>query len=252
MLRHNVNNYVKRCNVCLASKTIQYKPYDDLQSLLIFIYCQKDLSMDFIMNLPISTDWKRNNYNSIFFIVNQFIKIVYYEQVKVIINVPSLAEVIIDIVVRHHGLPDLIVTNQGFFFTLKFWSLLYYFLGIKRRLFTTFYPQMDGQTERQNSMMKVYLQVFINFKQNNQVWLFPIAEIAYNNAKNANTGYTSFELNCKYHFHVFYKKNLDLCSKLKNAEKLSFELQNLMAVCQQNLYHTQKFQKQAHNKEVKL
>ena len=82
---------------------------------------------------------------------------VHYELVKITFDAPGLAEVIIDVVVRHHGLPDLIVTDQGFLFTSKFWSLLCYFLGIKRRLFTAFHPQTDGQTERQNSTMEAYL-----------------------------------------------------------------------------------------------
>ena len=73
---------------------------------------------------------------------------VYYKPVKVTIDTLSLAEVIIDMVVRHHGLPDSIVTNWMLLFTLKFWSLLCYFLGIKQRLFTAFYSQTDGQTER--------------------------------------------------------------------------------------------------------
>ena len=121
---------------------------------------------------------------------------VHYKPVKVIINAPGLAEIIINIVVRHHGLSDSIVTNRRSLFTSKFWSLLCYFLGIKRRLFITFHPQKNGQTERQNNTIKVYLQTFINFKQNNWVWLFSIAVFAYNNAKNANTGHISFEFNC--------------------------------------------------------
>ena len=56
-------------------------------------------------------------------------------------------------------------------------------------------------------------------------------EFAYNNAKNASTGHTSFELNCGYHFRVSYKENLDPRLKSKTAEELSSELQNLMAVC---------------------
>ena len=34
-------------------------------------------------------------------------------------------------------------------------------------------------------------------------------------------------------------------------EKLSSKFQNLMAICQQNLYHAQELQKRAHNKGVK-
>ena len=125
--------------------------------------------MDFVTGLSILTDWKRDSYDSILVIVDRLTKMVHYKPVKVTIDTPGLAEVIINIVVRHHGLPDSIITNQEFFFTSKFWSLLCYFLGIKRRLFITFHPQTDDQTERQNSTMEAYLQAFVNFEQNDWV-----------------------------------------------------------------------------------
>ena len=78
-----------------------------------------------------------------------------------------------------------------------------------------------------------------------------MAEFAYNNAKNASIGHILFELNCGYHLCISYKEDLNLHSKSKIAKELSFELQNLMAVCQQNLYHAQELQKRAHNKGVK-
>ena len=56
--------------------------------------------MDFVTGLPISTDWKRDSYDSILVIVDRLIKIVYHELVKIPINAPGLAEVIIDVVVR--------------------------------------------------------------------------------------------------------------------------------------------------------
>ena len=164
---------------------------------------------------------------------------VHYKPVKVTIDAPGLAEVIIDVVVRHHGLPDSIVTNRGLLFTLKFWSLLCYFLGIKRRLSIVFYLQTDGQTERQNSTMEAYLQAFVNFEQNDWARLLPMAKFAYNNAKNASTGFTPFEFNCGYHSRVSYKKNLDPRSKSRTAKELSSKLRELMTVCQQNLHHAQ-------------
>ena len=90
----------------------------------------------------------------------------HYEPAKVTIDAPGLAEVIIDVVVRYHGLPDSIISDRGAIFTFKFWSSLCYFLSIKRRLSTAFHPQTNGQTERQNSTMEAYLQAFVNFKQN--------------------------------------------------------------------------------------
>ena len=78
-----------------------------------------------------------------------------------------------------------------------------------------------------------------------------MAEFAYNNAKNASTGYILFKLNCGYHPWVSYKDDLDPHLKSKIVKKLSSELQNLMAICQQNLYYAQELQKRAHNKGVK-
>ena len=91
---------------------------------------------------------------------------VYYELVKITIDAPGLAEAIIDVVIRHHGLLNSIVTDRGFLFISKFWSFLCYFYGMKRQIFTAFHPQTDGQTKRQNSTMEAYLQVCVNFEQN--------------------------------------------------------------------------------------
>ena len=147
-LRKDVENYVKGCDVCLTSKVVRHKPYRDLQSLLVPTHQWKDLSMDFVTGLPLSADWKGNSYDSILVIVDRLTKMVHYEPVKVTINAPRLAEVIIEVVVQHHGLPDSIISDRGAIFTSKFWSSLCYFLGIKRRLSTAFYFQTDGQTER--------------------------------------------------------------------------------------------------------
>ena len=187
--------------------------------------------MDFVTGLPILTDWKGDSYDSILVIVDRLTKMVHYKLVKVTINAPGLAKVIINVVVRHHGLPDSIVTDRGSLFTSKFWSSLCYFLGIKRRLSTAFHPQTDGQTERQNSTMEAYLRAFVNFEQNDWVRLLPMAEFAYNNAKNASTGHTSFKLNCGYHPCVSYEEDLDPRSKSKTVKKLSSKLRNLMVVC---------------------
>ena len=64
-----------------------------------------------------------------------------------------------------------------------------------------------------------------------------MAEFAYNNVKNASTDFTPFKLNCGYHLWISYKENLDPRSQSKTAEELSSELRNMMAACQQNLYH---------------
>ena len=99
--------------------------------------------------------------------------------------------------------------------------------------------------------MEAYLQVFVNFEQNDWARLLPMAEFVYNNAKNASTGHTPFKLNCGYHPRMSYKENVNSRSQSKLADKLSAELRKLMIVCQKNLYYAQELQKRAHDKTVK-
>ena len=112
----------------------------------------------------------------------------------------------------------------------KLWSLLCYFLSIKRQLFTSFHSQTDGQTDQQNSIIKVYLCVFVNWEQNNWAKLLSMTEFAYNNAKNASIGHTQFELNCRYHPWVSFKDKCNARSKSFSANELAIELKELIDV----------------------
>ncbi len=110
---------------------------------------------------------------------------------------------------------------------------------------------MDGQTKHPNGTIEAYLLAFVNVEKNDLARLLPMAEFGYNNTKNASIGHTPFELNCSYHPQVFYKEDIDPCSKSKSAAKFSLELQELISICHENFYHAQKLQKRAHNLGLK-
>ena len=78
-----------------------------------------------------------------------------------------------------------------------------------------------------------------------------MVKFTYNNAKNANTGHTSFELNCSFHPQVSFEDDVDPCSRSCSIAKLAKELKELMDICQQNLFHAQDLKKRAHDKGVK-
>ena len=109
-----------------------------MYSLPVPAYHWKNLSIDFVTKLLVSTNWKGKSFDLILVIVDQLTKTVYHKPIKLTIDTPGLTKVIINVVVRHHGLFDSIVSDQGSVFTLMFWSLLCYFLGIKPKLYTAF------------------------------------------------------------------------------------------------------------------
>ena len=69
-LRKDVEIYVWGCDVCLASKTVRHKPYEDLQFLVVPTNQWKNHSMDFVTGLPLSADWKDDSYDLILIIIN--------------------------------------------------------------------------------------------------------------------------------------------------------------------------------------
>ena len=78
-----------------------------------------------------------------------------------------------------------------------------------------------------------------------------MAEFAFNQVKNASTGYTLFELNYSYHFWMSYKDDIDPRFWSKIVDKLLAELKKLIIVCCENFYYAQELQKQAHDKGIK-
>lgn len=57
--------------------------------------------------------------------------------------------------------------------------------------------------------MEAYLQTILHFEQNDWGRLLPMAQFAYNNAKNASPRQMHFELNYSYHSQVSYKDNVN-------------------------------------------
>ena len=100
--------------------------------------------------------------------------------------------------------------------------------------------------------MEAYLQAFVNFEQNDWARLLPMAEFAYNNAKNVSTGHKLFELNCGYHPQMSYKKEADSYSKSKSADKLSAELRELMIVWQKTSTTLKNFKSEPTTKVLSL
>lgn len=64
-----------------------------------------------------------------------------------------------------------------------------------------------------------------------------MTDFTYNNAKNASTSHTLFELNYRYHSRVLFKDDIDPYSRSRSANKLVMEVRELMEICYQNLLH---------------
>ena len=150
-------------------------------------------SMDFITGLPESVAYG-GRYDAIFVVVDKLSKMCHYIPCRSDMTVGELAEVITREVIRLHGVPSSIISDRGSLFTFWLWVYLMYSFRIERRLSTTFHPQTDGQTDRQNIVLEQYLRSYVNHQQNDRAPLLALAKFTYNIAGNYSTGKALFEI----------------------------------------------------------
>ena len=110
-----------------------------------------------------------------------------------------MARAFIDRILSEHGLPSAIVLDRGSKFISKFWKHLTTQLGISLRLSTAYHPETDGQTERTNQSMELYLRIYCDYHQTNWARLLGPAAFAYNNTIHSATKTSPFFANFGYH-----------------------------------------------------
>ena len=125
-------------------------------------------------------------------VVDRFTKMAHFIPCETGITAERTAELYIDRVFRHHGIPESIISDRGVQFSSDFWRSLWERLKVTHKMPTAYHPETDGQTERVNSVINQYLRVFCTYAQDDWVKLLAKAEFAYNNSLHTATGVTPF------------------------------------------------------------
>ena len=117
----DVKEYVDACDVCQRVKVKQHHPYDELNALPQPTGPWKEITMDFITDLPLSKR-RGNMYDTILVVVDRYTKGVQYILTTKKITDPQLGELLMEEVFLQYGAPDGAVTDRGSVFTSNFWS----------------------------------------------------------------------------------------------------------------------------------
>ena len=100
---------------------------------------------------------------------------------------------------KHHGLPEVIISDRDPRFTSRFWRELFQKLGTDLRFSTAFHPQTDGQSEVTIRVLENFLRPYVERSPHTWVQQLPLTEFAANNAVSISTGFTPFYLNTGAH-----------------------------------------------------
>jgi hypothetical protein len=163
------------------------------------------ISIDFITDLPLS-----DGYNTIMVVVDRLTKMSHFVPCLKTITSEQTAELLMQHVVRLHGIPDETISDRGPQFVAKYYKRLMELLGVNVKLSSAFHPQTDGQTERVNQVLEQYLRCMISYQQDDWSQLLPQAEFSYNNTLHVSTGISPFYANYGYHLRVDFQTTTDI------------------------------------------
>nr|GEW43303.1 hypothetical protein [Tanacetum cinerariifolium] len=83
-------------------------------------------------------------------------------------------------VVKYWGVPHVIISDRDPRFTGHLWTELFKIMRTDLNFSTSFHPQTDGQTERVNALLELYLQHYMSANQHDWAKLLDVAQFSYN------------------------------------------------------------------------
>ena len=144
--------------------------------------------MDFIEGLPSSSGC-----TVILVVVDRFTKYAHFLPLKHPFTAAQVAQLFLDNVVKLHSTPKSIVSDRDKIFTSIFWKELFKRCDTQLALTTAYHPQSDGQSERVNQCLEMYLRCAVHSSPTKWKQLLPLAEFWYNSSHHTALGCSHFK-----------------------------------------------------------
>lgn len=109
------------------------------------------------------------------------------------------------------------------------------------KLSTSYHPQTDGQTERANKILEVYLRNYVNHYQDNWVKYLPLAEFCCNNHVNSSTGVTPFFATFGHHPRLDFRPESESPAP-RNTPEFVERIKSIIKHCSEQITLAQAFQ----------
>lgn len=186
----DVHAFVKSCIQCQTNKSRNAGEAGLLQPIAPPMTKGSSISIDFVGPLPRTA--RRRDF--IMVMVDRFSKRVWYEPTTQKVNAKQAARILFERVVRHQGLPEVIISDRDPRFKARMWRALWKECGTRLAMTVSFRARANGLTETNNRVMQDMLRSFVSESRKDWDIKLSALEIAYNSSVNETTGMTPFEL----------------------------------------------------------
>jgi len=183
--------FVAGCATCQANKVNTHPTVPGLCPISSTTSCPfQQISCNMIMDLPLSS-----GFDSVLVMVDHGLtKGVIFIPCHKAIDAAGIAALFFKHVFAHFGLYDKVISDRGPQFTSAFAKELAQLLEYNVALSTAYHPQTDGESERVNQELEIYLRIFCQGQPMKWADLLPMAEFSHNSAIHSVTNQTPFLL----------------------------------------------------------
>uniref|UniRef100_A0A8C7ZML9 Gypsy retrotransposon integrase-like protein 1 n=1 Tax=Oryzias sinensis TaxID=183150 RepID=A0A8C7ZML9_9TELE len=188
-MERDVREFVAACEVCARSKSTHSPPAGLLHPLPVPQRPWSHLAMDFVTGLPPS-----QGNTVILTVIDRFSKSAQFIPLPKLPTATEMADIMVQNVFRHHGIPSDIVSDRGPQFVSQVWRAFCSALGATVSLTSGHHPQSNGQAERANQELEAALRCLAAQNPANWSSFLVWIEYAHNNHPSSATGMSPFEV----------------------------------------------------------
>ena len=183
----SVEEFCRSCEVCKKNKTVP-RPRSPMKPIEVVPIPFYMIGADLVG--PLKTTSQGNKY--ILSVIDYYTK---YAEAIALPNqeAVTVAKALEDVFARH-GMPSVLLTDQGKNFESKVVASLCEMFGIEKRRTTAYHPQTDGLCERFNGILKSLLRTRVNREKNDWDKQLPHALLACRVTVQASTNVPPFEM----------------------------------------------------------
>jgi hypothetical protein len=170
-LKKDGHTFLEECDFYQCNKDEIIKDPGTLQPLPIPLAILRDISMDFIVGFP-----KSSNKSVIMVVTDHLSKYAHLCALQHSFTTSTMAQIFMDHIFNLHGMPHSIVFDRDPAFTNNFWQELFRLQGTQLHLSTAYHPHTDGQIELVNKCLETYLRCFSSKRKNQWAQWLPLSK----------------------------------------------------------------------------
>lgn len=188
-MKADLVHFCKTCDTCQKIKQSNFNKYGYLIPNPIPATPYASISMDFIVNLPMSGE-----YNAILVVVDRLTKHANFIPTTTGLTAEDFGRLFVHRIVSRFGIPESIICDRDPRWTSDFWKSVAKELKSTMLFSSAHHPQTDGQTEILNKYLETMLRAYVRGDKTDWVEWLHLLEQAYNSTVHSSTGFAPFDL----------------------------------------------------------